>query len=128
MKTFLGLICICCSFIACDKVDNEAHTLSGTYIGIFNRTGMDTAQVSLHFSGHSFEGQSNRSKYPAICHGKVELGKSMISFTDSCSWTADFDWSLVLSGKYNISFADKMVRIWKTDGIVTDEYLLRQPL
>ena len=128
MKTLFGAICICFCFIACDKTENETHTLSGTYVGIFNRTGMDTTQVSLRFTENSFDGHSNKPQYPAICRGKFDLAKTTINFTDSCSWTADFDWSLILSGKYNISFADKMVRIWKTDGIVTDEYLLRQPM
>lgn len=132
MKTVLCVLAILClpfiSFISgCDKSETASNSVEGLYVGIFSRTGMDTARVNISFSGSRFEGQTNISNYPAICHGSYHLDHSEISFTDSCSWTASFDWSLILRGTYNISFSDGLVRIWKTNGAVTDEYLLRQP-
>jgi hypothetical protein len=128
MKKVLYLLTVAFLLFACDKTDSESNTLYGRYIGIFNRTGMDTAQVSLLFNGNHFEGQTNKQNYPAICRGGFQLDNNSVNFTDSCSWTANFDWSLILTGKYNISFMQGTVRIWKTNGAVTDEYLLRQPI
>jgi hypothetical protein len=129
MKKILWLAAVVAfTFFACDKTESESSDLYGRYIGIFNRTGMDTAQVSLLFTGNRFEGQSNKQNYPAICRGSFLQDNNSINFTDSCSWTANFDWSLILSGKFNISFMQGTVRIWKTNGVVTDEYLLRQPV
>ena len=121
---FLGLVLL---IVGCEKVESGSQSLQGRYTGLFSRTGMDTAQVSLMFEGERFEGQSNKQNYPAVCSGTVDLENNTISFTDACSWTANFDWSLILSGKYNINFSEGTVRIWKTNGAITDEYLLRQP-
>ena len=121
------LVLMIFGFSACVKADDSTGNLYGRYVGIFNRTGMDTAQVSLVFTGNSFEGSTNKTNYPAICHGKFDMDGNTATFVDSCSWTANFDWSLALSGEYNINFMNGMVRIWKTDGIITDEYLLREP-
>ncbi|HEX2628716.1 MAG TPA: hypothetical protein VHM26_06890, partial [Chitinophagaceae bacterium] len=94
--------------------------------GTFTRTGMDTASVNILFDGTNFSGSSDRVNYPAICHGSFDLNDNLIRFNDSCAWTANFDWSLILSGQYNISYNDRGVRIWKTNGTVTDEYLLNR--
>ncbi len=127
MKKILCLIAVTMVLIACDKTDTASNSLYGRYIGIFSRTGMDTSQVSLLFTGDRFEGQTGQAVYPAICRGSFDLGANTIHFADSCAWSASFDWSLILSGEYNINFGDGTVRIWKTDGSITDEYLLRQP-
>lgn len=112
---------------SCDKTAGESISLYGNYVGYFNRTGMDTAQVSVNFSGNRFEGQSNKSNYPALCRGSFSFGNNSIDFIDSCTWTANFDWSLILSGHYNITVMPGTVRIWKTQGAITDEFILRQP-
>jgi hypothetical protein len=127
LYTALLAFAVAGSFISCDKVDAASVNLYGHYTGIFNRTGMDTAQVSINFRGDKFYGESNKSQYPAICSGDFDLENSTINFDNSCNWKADFDWSLITSGKYNISMSDGCVRIWKTNGVVTDEFLLRQP-
>jgi hypothetical protein len=128
MKLFVSILALTLLFAACQKDnDKDAPALGGLYSGTFNRTGMDTSNVSLDFSANLFEGTSDQAKYPAICNGSFEANESTIVFTDSCSWTADFDWSLILNGTYNLSYQDdNRIRIWKTNGTVTDEYLLRK--
>jgi len=125
---------ICILFVAvlgsaCSK-NNDNNTpgdFSGAYVGTFSRTGMDTANVRLNIGNGIFSGQSDRVKYPAICHGSYSQGDNTITFVDSCTWTADFDWSLILNGTYNISYPDNtLIRIWRTSGAITDEYLLRK--
>ncbi len=127
MRYFLFAIIMALGLVACEKSASDDQVLSGRYLGIFSRTGMDTSQVSLFFDLNHFEGFSSNNYYPAICAGNFELSAGQISFADTCAWTANFDWSLILSGDYNIQFTDGIVRIWKTSGGITDEYLLRQP-
>ncbi|HET9430897.1 MAG TPA: hypothetical protein VFO70_06960 [Chitinophagaceae bacterium] len=127
MKKALVILILLSLLYSCEKSEAVSHSLSGNYVGIFSRSGMDTSQVTLFFDQNRFEGKSNRQHYPAVCRGSFELDDNHILFTDSCSWTANFDWSLILSGMYNINFSDGTVRIWKINGAVTDEYLLRQP-
>ena len=126
MKKILWVAGLLIILYSCDKTETQPY-LDGRYIGIFHRTGMDTALINILFDGSRFEGSSNRQNYPAICSGSFRLEENSIFFTDSCMWTANFDWSLILAGSYNINTSDGTVRIWKTNGTVTDEYLLRQP-
>jgi hypothetical protein len=125
MKWLLFILSGILLFLACDKTEDGELSLNGRYLGSFNRTGMDTVQVSVLFRDNYFEGQSDRTNYPAICRGSFQTDDNTITFTDSCAWTANFDWSLILSGTYNASLIDGTLRIWKNNGAVTDEYVLR---
>lgn len=127
MKGLLLILGLSFYFISCEKADAVSYSLDGKYTGIFYRTGLDTVPVTLFFDGDRFEGQGSRPYYPAVCHGSFELDYTTIHFYDSCAWTANFDWSLILTGAYNIQISDGTVRIWKTHDSITDEYLLRQP-
>lgn len=127
MKRVLLFMSLAIIFLSCEKSDAGSNELGGRYMGIFSRTGMDTSQVSIYFDQDRFEGFSSVEHYPAICSGTFTLGDNTVVFNDSCAWPANFDWSLILSGTYNVNFSDGTVRIWKTNGTVTDEYLLRQP-
>jgi hypothetical protein len=130
MKIILAWLGMAVLLVACDKSEDTPPGMgefSGTFVGTFSRTGMDTAAVTIEFGDNKFSGQSVQSKYPAICRGSFALHENTITFTDSCVWTADFDWTLILNGNYNISFpAENDVRIWRTSGAVTDEYLVRK--
>src|SRR5688572_10337127 len=119
---------------ACDKnMDDSINVkstddLAGTFSGNFHRTGMDTAGVTIFFDKTWYQGRSMRPNYPAICAGRFELNGSTISFTDTCSWTANFDWSLILDGTYNINFtSDSTIVMWRTNGNIKDEYRLTRP-
>lgn len=129
MKLIVCVIALSVILGACKK-NNEndlPRRIDGSYSGTFNRTGMDTADVKLSFGENLYEGQSDMEKYPAICRGSFNLSQNLIVFADSCTWTANFDWTLILNGTYNISFQDNdAIRIWRTNGNITDEYLLRR--
>ncbi len=130
MKSVLYIALAMITIISCQK-NRDSETgpdLQGSYSGSFNRTGMsDTARVTISLSETSFEGQSNIQKYPAICRGSYTTSENSISFVDSCAWTADFDWTLILNGTYNLSMQpDNTIRIWRTNGTVTDEYILQK--
>jgi len=127
MKQLLLCTILAVLFVACEKTESSTYSLGGQYMGIFSRTGMDTSQVSIYFDQNRYEGISSRPHYPAVCKGTFVLDDNTINFSDSCAWPASFDWSLILSGTYNLQISEGTVRIWKTNGAITDEYLLRQP-
>ena len=123
MKPFLLIITVWL-LVSCDKNDG-ANTLDGRYIGFFTRDGGDTSQVSLIFQGNSFQGTSSIDQYPAICEGSFEQSKNSISFNPACSFTANFDWSLLLKEKYNMQIHDEgTIRIWRIVNGVQEELLM----
>lgn len=114
---------------ACKKnEDDNKDTIlpEGMYIGTFHRTGMDTAAITLTLDGNKFNGQSDMKLYPAICHGSYEYYDNTINFTDSCSWTANFDWTLILNGSYSVTRNNNELRFSRTNGTITDDYVLRK--
>jgi hypothetical protein len=135
MKTLLFSLAFISLLTACNKNQDDLsdpisaqNEISGTYSGTFQRTGMGSSGVVLMMGGGRYEGTSTISKYPAICHGSYTAAASSITFKDSCNWTADFDWTLILDGTYNLErFPDGGLRIWRTTGSVTDEYVFDRP-
>ena len=131
MRQLLALFLFVLVVSACKKNDDDspAYELSGRFRGTFNRSGNpDTAQVSFNFKPDmSFDGTGGASYYPAICAGSFQRNNNTLVVNDSCAWTANFDWSLIFDGNYNINFtSENSVRIWRTNGAVTDEYLLNR--
>lgn len=131
-QVLVGIVAITLLLVACKKersdenVEANELTIYGRFVGTFVRSGMDTAQVSLLFrENNTFEGSSNRSRYPAICGGTFEATGDVLAVNDTCSWTADFDWTLIFDGSYNFSLSgDNDLRIWRSNGSITDEYRL----
>src|SRR5687767_11028036 len=111
MKTLLFFSTIILTIsIACNKnsndVINSQNMISGSYGGTFQRSGGDTSRVKLSFSSDGrYDGESVLPRYPAICGGTYAINGSSITFNDTCNWTADFDWTLILDGSYNYSRA-----------------------
>lgn len=127
MKRMITCLIALTVFFSCKKNDDENRGIpEGMYIGIFHRTGMDTAAVTLTLDGNNYNGQSDMPKYPGICHGSYEFDDNTIRFTDSCSWTANFDWTLILNGSYSLSRNNNEFRFSRTNGNVTDEYILKK--
>lgn len=126
-KLIPALLSLVILFSACEKDEDSSdnQTLAnGLYKGTFNRAGMDTVNVSISVLQGNYEGQSDRQFYPAICRGSFTKDNSSITFRDSCTWQANFDWTLILNGNYQLSENGTRVRIWRTNGAITDEYLL----
>jgi hypothetical protein len=132
MKQVLGVLAFVLVLSACKKNNNNdsqmTHELSGRYTGTFNRTGMDTTNISFFFNeDKSYEGTGGTQNYPAICGGNFQQTGNRLVVNDTCAWTANFDWTLIFDGSYEISFpGENTVRIWRTNGATTDEYLLRR--
>lgn len=92
----------------CKKSENEITKIpEGNYIGTFQRIPVwsdgQISNISITFSSGKWSGQSDISKYPALCHGTYEVQNNKLIFQNECAWTAEFDWSLILSGEYQFT-------------------------
>lgn len=133
MRIAVLCLSLCLFLTACEKDSSDGDTngvneLLGRYTGTFSRTGMDSTIVNLYFrEDGTFEGSGETSYYPAICSGTFERDGGSLQVNDTCSWTANFDWTLIFDGNFSISLGENQTaRIWRTNGAVTDEYLLRR--
>lgn len=131
MKTILCIAVTLFALASCQKNDtgdNSRNKLSGRYAGIFSRTGMDTVAVTISFKENgSFEGSGEISTYPALCKGHFREEDNKLMVDDSCTWTANFDWSLIFDGNYILERKnDRTIRIWRTTGTANDEYVLEK--
>lgn len=114
---------------SCSEEIRLVESLDGSYTGIFYRTNpaadYDTASVTLVFEGNSYTGSGGEGYYPAICHGKFILSGKEIEFTNECFWTANFDWSYILSGKFRIvSEGGKIIMTASRGDSAHDVYVL----
>jgi hypothetical protein len=129
MRKWLAILVLLTGLLACNKEKFEKQ-IEGNYTGTFQRTSptgfYPQQQVSLNLNNNSFSGQSTNARQPAICHGSWEAGSGTIEFVNGCVWTADFDWTLILEGKFNYQLNGNHLKIWKTVGEVTDAYELEK--
>lgn len=92
-----------------------SQELEGTYSGTFQRfsgeTAGETALVELNFENGNWEGTSSLQKYPALCNGTYKIENQEITFTNACFWTADFDWTLILSGTFVIEQSQNTLKL-----------------
>ena len=92
--------------INCKKEESISEMIpDGTYKGTFQReivwsSGSNISNITLTFSSDQWSGTSDKEKYPALCHGTYSINRDTIIFENECAWTAEFDWSLILAGKY----------------------------
>ena len=115
--------------VSCDDKEIENIELNGTYVGNFNRSSpvgdWKSANVTLKFENNSFVGESDIEKYPAICTGTFEIVGNEINFENECVWTAEFDWTFILSGKFEISTEEnELVLTRRYDENTLDQYIL----
>ncbi|WP_162996822.1 hypothetical protein [Mucilaginibacter kameinonensis] len=118
MKSLLCfLVLIVTLGASCKKNDNQAIKLSGTYAGTFQRKVSGSgavSNVSLSFSTDAWNGESQTVKYPALSHGSFSTTGNKINFKNESVWTAEFDWSLILSGDYDIAVSGNKIIISKS--------------
>lgn len=129
----LPLIIMLVTFLcSCDKEEAILFALEeGTYSGSFYRSSpsatYETSDVSIIFRQNSFEGSSSVAKYPAICNGTYMVQGQEIEFVNECFWTAEFDWSYILSGKFTLTYeGDQMILSRSYGQGVTDTYILQK--
>lgn len=97
---------------SCDK--DELDLKDGTYKGTFTVTyssGTQTGQTTLVLKNGKFSCSGNSNRIPAGGSGTFSSDNKKITFNDENFWTADFDWNLILSGKYDYTFDGKTLKI-----------------
>ncbi len=86
-----------------------------------------TADVTLILEDNTFRGMSSEHRYPAICQGTYSIKESIVTFQDTCYWTADFDWTLILSGEWHAGITeDNVLILTRHRAGITDRYELRK--
>ena len=93
----------------------ETITIYGNYTGTFFRDGI-YSNVELAFNDWEFTGTSETDNFPAICNGSYTLSDSVVSFQNKCSYTANFDWTLILSGNWNYTLNDNVLKLNNFNG------------
>jgi hypothetical protein len=111
------------AIVGCNNDDNKIQAnINGDYVGIFERNGK-TSNIELTLKNGTFNGQGEIVKFPALCNGTYSISGSKITFANDCAWTAEFDWSLILSDKWSFNLNNKMLIMTKSNG---DKYTLTQ--
>ena len=116
--------------ISCENNDINKNTVIpiGTYKGQFVRSSpyskYSPSNVTLTFTADRFSGESDRINYPAICNGTYKIVGQEIEFTNDCAWTAEFDWSYILSGEFQLKSDSIQLEMTKYSNGQTDYYKL----
>lgn len=109
--------------LSCSSDDDFRGSIYGNYAGTFQRGDkISNVEITLDKAGR-FSGASDKVKFPAICKGDYEIENATILFKDECAWTAEFDWSLILSGNWNFSFRNNSLILINSLG---DKYTLKK--
>ena len=117
-------------FISCeqDETISIEPLILGTYKGQFIRVSPNAkhaaSNVTLTFTGNSFSGESDVIKYPAICNGTYKITGQEVDFVNTCPWTAEFDWSYILNGKFEITINGTQLEMRKDLNGISDYYIL----
>jgi hypothetical protein len=132
MKTTSWLLTGMIFLFSCKKNSEPPPPLDGVYTGTFSRVGMVLVQpvtVQLSFTGNLFKGESDQNQAPAICNGGYSLSADSIEFKNACHFPADFDWTLILGGKFKIErLGDSLIisRMYMGFNPYSDTYRLKK--
>lgn len=125
---YISTICIItlCLF-SCDK--DHAQLAEGSYQGTFTviyNSGTQSGETTLELKNGRFSCSANSNRIPAGGSGSYTIDKNTITFSDENPHTAEFDWGLVLSGKYNYTFDGSDLKLERvSEGIGRYRYNLK---
>ncbi|MBZ5856619.1 hypothetical protein [Flavihumibacter profundi] len=131
-RFLLFTVILAISFFSCKKYNTSPVQLEdGIYSGTFQRLVNGYGQVSkvtLTFSRGIWTGESEFAKYPALCHGTYSLDQNgVISFVNDCVFTAEFDWSLILSHQFSLNREGDSISFSRSPMVnYTDIYRLKK--
>lgn len=107
-RTMPIILLVVLAALSCDKGDTENLMVlqNGSYEGTFTVVYDDTTTfsnpVTVLFEGNTFSSSAGANRIPAGGNGEYEITGNIIEFNDTNIWTADFDWGLILSGRYQL--------------------------
>ena len=110
------------AFAGCKKETPES-AFNGTFTGQFHyvlpgKSLADKISVpsTVSFSGGTYISLGNSDRVPAGGSGSFDVQKNnLMEFKDKNVWTANFDWALILNGKYSYEF--------KGDSLIMSRYI-----
>lgn len=116
------LLAFCCLFlISCEAgLLGDGVLTDGTYVGVFTR--MDPvakyqpSNVTITITGDRFVGSSSIRHYPAICEGRFSTNGRVVEFENDCLFTADFDWTYILGGTFQLETERNTLMLTKSYG------------
>lgn len=116
---------------SCNPTENvDPTSMQGQFAGTFERTvngqSEGVANVGLILEGNSFSGSGGPNRYPVICNGTFTVSGGSITFENACFFTADFDWSLILSGSFRLSRVGGEYILQRSNDNLVDTYRLRR--
>lgn len=136
MRTILVFALFLTCLAGCEKETQNYTTVpDGIYVGTFQREPVwaenDTANITITFYSNTWSGYSDKIKYPALCKGTYSIAGDTIIFENQCAWTAEFDWSLILSGKYVIKSMGRTLEFYReyrsaTSDTYVDRYKIKK--
>jgi hypothetical protein len=98
----------------CNK---EVTTPDGEYTGTFTRSSPNantiTSNITLNISDNKYSGTSDIRNYPAICKGTLDFKGSILTVSPECMFTADFDWTYIFKGDYEVEVDGDVLRLIK---------------
>ncbi|MGY6521462.1 MAG: hypothetical protein ACXIUD_07030 [Mongoliitalea sp.] len=113
-----------------EKQDVDPALLQGQFTGTFERIvdgqSLGVASIGLLLEGNSFSGSGGPNRYPVICNGTFSVSENRITFENACFFTADFDWSLILSGTFRLSRVGGEYILQRSNDNLVDTYRLRR--
>jgi hypothetical protein len=87
-------------------------------------TATRSGDVTVKFSGNTFQSTGNSNYIPAGGEGKFTVQGNQIIFTDQNVHTANFDWNLVLNGTYDSQIKTDTLVLEKVVNIQHYKYIL----
>ena len=131
MKNLLLLLTAILFIASCDQKETVTPELvDGTYVGIFGRSSPNakyaSAKVTLTLNNGAFTGSSDITNYPAICSGTFKILGETVEFSNNCMFTANFDWTYILNGSFNLKIEENKIYLTRSYGEVHDRYELEK--
>jgi hypothetical protein len=125
LATFLITVFISCEY---NDITKNMDLPLGTYKGQFIRSSPHAkyapSNVKLTFTADRFSGESDMIKYPAICNGTYKITGQEIEFFNDCPWTAEFDWTYILNGKFTLTTDGRQLEMRRSQNGQSDYYKL----
>jgi len=109
---FLANICMAVLFSGCfkDRCEIKDGTYQGTFTVIYLSETL-SGKTTLELKKGRFSCSRNPNRIPAGGSGTFTTENNTITFNDESAWTADFDWNLILHGKYHYTCNGKKLTI-----------------
>ncbi len=119
-----------CLLISCEYNDTNKNTnfINGTYKGALLRSHplakFAPLNITVTFTRDRFSGEVDKVKFQVTCNGTYRITGQEIEFFTACPRTAEFDWTLILNGKYMFTINGRQLEMKRNQSGLSDCYKL----